>query len=107
MSLSIKKGDMVEIRSGKHRGKTGKILKVLCEENSVLIEKLNLVKKHSRPTKSLPQGGIVEKEGSIHSSNVLLLCPKCKKGVRTLPKVLGDEAKVRVCRKCKEVIDKG
>ncbi|OGQ37052.1 MAG: 50S ribosomal protein L24 [Deltaproteobacteria bacterium RIFCSPHIGHO2_12_FULL_43_9] len=107
MSLSIKKGDMVEIRSGKHRGKTGKILKVLCEENSVLIEKLNLVKRHSRPTKSLPQGGIVEKEGSIHYSNVLLLCPKCKRGVRTTSKILGDGSKVRVCRKCKELIDKG
>lgn len=106
MGLEIKKGDMVEIINGKHKGKTGKILKKLVDSDSVLIEKLNLVKRHTKPSKSVPQGGIVEKEAPIHYSNVLLLCPKCKRGVRVAFKVLGDSTKVRVCRKCKEVIDK-
>ena len=106
MGLELKKGDMIEIISGKHKGKTGKILKKVTDNDTVLIEKLNLVKRHSKPTKSAPQGGIIEKEAPIHQSNVLLLCPKCKSGVRVASKILGDGSKVRVCRKCKEVIDK-
>lgn len=106
MGFSIKKGDMVEITTGKQKGKTGKILRVLRDRNLVLIEKLNLVKRHTRPTQKVPQGGIVEKEAPIHYSNVLVLCPKCHKGVRFGNKTLADGTKVRACRKCREMIDK-
>lgn len=96
---AIKKGDMVQIIAGREKGKTGKVLRVIREESRVLIEKLNLVKRNTKPTQKSPQGGIVEKETPLHVSNVLLLCPKCNKGVRFGAKISGDK-KTRACKKC-------
>ncbi|MDO8519011.1 MAG: 50S ribosomal protein L24 [Deltaproteobacteria bacterium] len=106
MSLALRKDDPVVVTTGKERGKTGKILKILTEKNRALVEKLNLVKKHAKPTKANPQGGIIQKEASIHLSNLMYRCGKCGKGVRTGIKILGDGKKVRMCRKCNEVLDK-
>lgn len=106
MSLSIHKDDTVVVILGREKGKTGKILKVLTDKNRALVEKLNMVKKHSRPTKASPRGGIIQKEASIHLSNLMYYCAKCGKGVRIGAKVLSDGKKVRVCKKCGEILDK-
>lgn len=95
----IRKGDMVQIIAGREKGKTGKVLHVLVAKQRIVVEKLNLMKKHSKPTQSRPQGGIVEKEGSLHYSNVQLFCPKCNRGVRVGIKAEGSK-KSRVCKKC-------
>ncbi len=100
-NLSIRKGDMIQIMAGREKGKTGKILRVMHSPNRVVVEKLNLVKRHTKPSQKAPQGGIVEKEASLNYSNVLLLCPKCNRGVRTGRKMSG-EKKLRICKKCGE-----
>ena len=102
--IHIKKGDMVKVISGREKGKTGKVLKVIGSKKQVVIEKLNLIKKHQRPD-AKGKGGIVEKEGAMHISNVAILCNKCDDGVRVGYKVLENTKKVRVCRKCGEVLD--
>lgn len=100
----LKKGDTVEVIAGKEKGRTGKVLKVLREKDRVVVEKLNLVKKHKRPDNK-SKGGVIEKEGSIHASNVLIICNKCDAGVRIGYKVLEDGKKVRICGKCKEILE--
>lgn len=104
MSTYLKKDDMVITLVGKDKGKTGKILKVLRDKNKVVVEKINIVKRHVRPTQTNPQGGIIEKEMPIDVSNVLLYCKKCQRGVRIGKKMLEDGSKVRVCKKCGEII---
>lgn len=103
---NIKKDDIVQVISGKEKGKKGKVLALLNEKERVTIEKLNLFKRHTKTNKKGQQGGIIEKEGSIHISNVLLVCDKCGKGVRVRRKKLEDGKRVRMCGKCGEVIDK-
>ncbi len=103
--INIKKGDLVVVNAGKEIGKSGKIIKVDRKKNSVVIEKVNFIKKHRRPTKDMKQGGIVEKEGPINISNVNLLCSKCNKGVRIKKVILDDNKKVRACVKCGEIFD--
>ncbi len=103
--LTIRKNDMVQVIAGRDKGKTGKVLNVDSKNGKVLIEKLNLVKRHVRPTQDSPTGGVTEKEAPIHYSNVLLFCSKCDKGVRHGIQVVenkGKQNKVRVCKKCKE-----
>lgn len=102
--MGIKKGDIVQVISGKEKGKTGKVMNILKKKNRVVVEKLNLIKKHQRPD-SKGKGGVVEKEGSIHVSNVLVVCTKCNTGVRTGYKILEDGGKVRYCKKCNETMD--
>lgn len=106
IKLHLKKDDIVQVIAGMEKGKKGKIMTLLPATNRVLIEKLNMRKKHVKPDQKKNQGGIVEKEGSINISNVLLVCDKCGKGVRIKRKKLEDGKRVRVCRKCGEVIDK-
>jgi len=101
----IRKDDTVLVISGKYRGKKGKVIKVIPSRDFVYVQGVNLHKKHQKPTKDVPQGGIIEREGPIHRSNVMLLCPKCHKPTRIKAKVLG-EKKVRACQKCGEAIDK-
>ncbi len=101
----IKKNDLVSVIAGKEKGKTGKVLKVLAKNSRVLVEKLNMVKRHQKPTQANPQGGIVQKELGIHCSNLMLLCSKCNKPVRVAKKEVSGK-KVRVCKKCGEVIGK-
>jgi large subunit ribosomal protein L24 len=104
MSLGrLKKGDMVKVMAGKDKGKTGKILKAIPEKDKVVIEKVNLIKKHKRPDQK-SKGGVVEKEASIHISKVSLLCGKCNAPARIKNRILEDGKKIRICSKCNDVI---
>lgn len=104
--LHVKKDDTVMIISGKDKGKTGKVIQTEPKNDKVLVEGVNILTKHMKPKKENQQSGIFKQEGTIHASNVLLYCPKCKKGVRTGKKVLKDGSKVRACSKCGETFDK-
>ena len=106
-SVHVRRGDTVAIIAGKERGKRGKVLRVLVADGRVLIEHVNMIKKHQRPTQKLRQGGIIEREGPLALSNVLLVCGRCDKPVRTGIKVLADGRKLRVCKQCGEPVDKG
>jgi large subunit ribosomal protein L24 len=101
----IKKNDKVKVIAGKDNGKIGKVINVLEKTNRLLIENVNMVKRHTRPSASNKQGGIVEGEAAIHWSNVMLMCNKCIAPVRIKMQRLEDGKKVRVCRKCNEIID--
>ena len=108
MAHKIKKGDTVVVLRGKERGKTGEVIKVLREENRVIVKNVNLVKKHVKGIPNVREGGIYEIEAPIHISNVMLICPKCGKptrvGIRTV--VEGEVLrKYRYCKKCTENID--
>ena len=102
----IRRNDTVIVRTGKDSGKRGRVLKVLSGKNRVIVEGVNIIKRHTRPN---PQrnikGGIVEREGALHASNVQLVCPECGKTARVGYTMQGDR-KVRVCRKCEGVVDK-
>jgi large subunit ribosomal protein L24 len=104
-SSDIKKDDKVKILSGKDKGKIGKVLKVINKKDRVLVEKINLVKRHTRPSAQNRQGGIVEGEAGIHRSNVMLICNKCMTPIRIKMKRLEDGKNVRVCGKCSEILD--
>ena len=103
--LHVKKDDLVMIVAGKDKGKSGKVLRVLPEKERVLVESINLIKRHTRPSQSNSEGGIIEKEAPIAISNVQLLCPGCNKPARTGLKVLEDGSKVRFCKKCNEIVN--
>jgi len=100
----IKKNDTVKILSGKDRGKTGKILFIWPDKNRALIQGRNLVKKHQRKTKEDQQGGVIQKESPVDVSNLMLVCQKCSKPTRVGFGTLSDGTKVRLCKKCKELI---
>jgi large subunit ribosomal protein L24 len=103
----VRRGDTVGVIGGKERGKRGKVLRVLEDKGRVLVEKVNMIKKHQRPTPKIRQGGIIEREGPLALSNVLLVCVRCDRPVRHGIKILADRRKVRVCKRCGEPIDKG
>lgn len=105
MSLRIKKGDTVKVLSGKDKDKKGRVLIVMPKEERVIVEGVNIIKKHQKPSRKYPQGGIIEKEAPIHISKVLLVCPKCDRPTRIGVRFLEDGRKVRICKKCGEVID--
>jgi large subunit ribosomal protein L24 len=105
MGLSLKKNDTVRVMSGREKGKQGRVLSVYPSKDSLLIEKINMIKRHMKPTRKYTQGGIIEKEAPIHISNVMLICPKCNKPTRIGNTALQDGRKVRVCKKCGEVVD--
>jgi large subunit ribosomal protein L24 len=102
----VRKGDTVVVVAGKERGKRGKVLRVLPDKGRVLVEHVNMIKRHQRPTQKLRQGGIVEREGPIPISNVMLVDPRLDKPTRVGVRVLTDGRKVRVARKSGELIDK-
>ena len=104
--IHLKKDDIVQVITGKEKGKKGKVLAVFAEEQRVTIEKLNMVKRHMKGDGKTRQAGIVEKESKIHISNVLLVSDKVGKGVRTKTKKLEDGKRVRVCVKTGDVLDK-
>ena len=103
--IRLKKNDLVEVITGKEQGKTGKVLKVFREKNQVLVEKVNMIKRHTRPSATSGQGGIVEKEAPLNVSKVKLICPKCATATRFSRTLTGEGKKTRVCLKCKEMID--
>lgn len=102
----IKKNDEVEVTTGKEKGKRGKILKVIPKKERVVVEKVNFIKRHTRPGARSRQGGIVEMEGPLSISNVMLICSKCDHAVRVGYKILDDQRKVRHCKRCGEILDK-
>jgi large subunit ribosomal protein L24 len=102
----VRKGDTVIVVSGKERGKRGRVLRVIPEKDRVVIERINMIKKHQRPTQKIRQGGIIEREGSIHLSNVMVLDPTSGKPTRVGTRALGDGKKVRVARRSGEILDK-
>ncbi|MCD6364021.1 MAG: 50S ribosomal protein L24 [Synergistetes bacterium] len=103
--MHVKKGDRVRVLSGKDKGKEGKVLKVFPREGKVLVEGVNIVKKHVRPTQKTPQGGIISQEAPIYVCKVMVVCPACGNPTRVGHGFLEDGRKVRVCKKCGEVID--
>ncbi|WP_148560951.1 50S ribosomal protein L24 [Magnetospira sp. QH-2] len=105
MAAKMKKGDRVVVLAGRDKGKTGEILKMVSGEDRVIVQGVNMVKRHTRPTQ-YSQGGIVEKEASIHLSNVAHIDPSDDKPTRVGFKVLEDGRKVRVARRSGEVIDR-
>lgn len=106
-SIHVRRGDTVGVIAGRERGKRGKVLHVLTSKSRVVVEHVNMIKKHQRPTQKLRQGGIIEREGPLALSNVLPICSRCDKPARTGIKVLGDGRKVRTCKRCGEPVDKG
>jgi len=102
--IHVRKGDTALVITGKSAGKKGKVLSVITDKSRVVIEGANVVKRHSRPTQKVPQGGILQKEAPIHSSNVMLFCNKCNSPTRVGKNILENGEKVRVCKKCGETI---
>ncbi len=103
--LNLKKDDIVQIMAGREKGKKGKVLTLYASEGRLTVEKLNMFKRHMKSDGKSQQAGIVEKEGKIHISNVLLVCDKCGKGVRIKRKKLEDGKRVRICAKCGDVME--
>ena len=103
----LRKNDNVLVIAGKDRGKKGRVLKIVAAKNRLVVEGVNMIKRH---TKANPQrnikGGIIEREAPLHASNVQLVCPECGKPTRIGRRILGDGRKVRICRKCEGVVDK-
>ena len=103
--MHVKKDDIVQVISGKDKGKTGKVLAAFPDEGKVRVEGVNILTKHKKPSQAMQQGGITREEGKIDASNVLLNCDKCGRGVRTGVQITDDGKKVRVCKKCGQVLD--
>lgn len=102
MTLRIRKNDVVIVLSGKDKGKSGKVLEVRPKKERVIIEGVNLLKRHTKANPKNQQGGIIARESPIHISKVNLFCPRCQKGVRFGTRQLEDGTKIRFCRKCGE-----
>ena len=105
MGLSVKKNDTVLVIAGREKGKKGRVLSVYPSKGRLLIEKINMIKKHMKPTRKYAQGGIIEKEAPLHISNIMLICPKCNKPTRISNTHLQEGRRVRMCKKCREVMD--
>ena len=107
LATPIRKNDNVIVVTGKDRGRRARVLKVVPENNRLIVEGVNMIKRHTKPNpgKNI-KGGIVEREASLHASNVQLVCPVCGTRTRVGHKLLGDGRKVRICRKCDGVVDK-
>jgi large subunit ribosomal protein L24 len=102
--MRVRKGDKVRVIAGNDRGKEGQILKVFPRSNRIIVEKVNLIKRHQRRTQSNPQGGIIEKEGPINASNVLLICPTTGEPTRIGKEILSDGSRARVSKKSGEML---
>ena len=107
LATPLRKNDNVVVTTGKDRGKRGRVLRVVPDTNRLIVEGVNIIKRHTKPNPGRNiKGGIVEREGSLHASNVQLVCPECNTQTRIGHKILGDGRKVRICRKCEGVVDK-
>jgi len=102
--LHIKKNDIVKVLAGKDRGKSGKVLKIFPDSGRVIVQGVNFVKKHVRRRKQEDQAGIVEQEAALNISNLGVVCKRCNRSTRVGTDILNDGAKVRYCKKCKEVL---
>jgi large subunit ribosomal protein L24 len=107
LQTPIRRNDNVVVVTGKDSGKRGRVLRVLPEKNRVIVEGVNFIKRHTKPNPGRGvKGGVVQREASLHASNVQLVCPECGNRTRIGHRVLEDGRKVRVCRKCEGVVDK-
>jgi large subunit ribosomal protein L24 len=103
--VHIRKNDIVKVMAGKEKGKVGRVLKIDRERGRILVEKINMVKRHLKPGKSHPQGGIVEKEAAMDLSNVLIMCDKCNLPTRIANPVDGTGNRSRACKRCGDVLE--
>jgi len=104
-NTSLRVNDQVEVIAGKDKGRVGKVLKIDKQSNRAVVERINMIKRHTKPTDATQSGQIVEREASIHISNLMLVCPECAKTVRSGKKLLEDGSKVRVCKSCSATIE--
>ncbi len=104
--MHVHREDTVLVLTGKDRGKKGRVIRLFPKTERALVEKINMVKRHTRPSQQLPQGGIMEKEASVHLSNLQVVCSKCGKATRVAYKALAGGQKARTCKKCGEILDK-
>lgn len=102
----IKKGDTVVVVQGKESGKKGKVLRVLSSDERIVVERVNFIKRHVKPSQKTPGGGVIEREAAMHISNVQLICPDCDQPTRVGVRMKGNN-KVRFCKKCNNQVDKG
>ena len=100
----LRVNDKVEVIAGKDKGRVGKILSIDLDKSKIVVERINIVKKHQKPTDASQSGQILEKEAGISISNVMLVCPECAETVRVGKQILEDGTKVRICKKCKATI---
>ena len=105
--MEIRRGDRVVVLSGKDKGKKGKVIQALPRLGRVKVEGGNMITKHAKPTQKIPQGGLREMEAPLPVSKVMLLCPACHKPTRIAKKLSADGRRVRSCKKCGEVVDRG
>ena len=105
MGLGIKKNDKVQIISGDEKGKKGRVLSMLSKDDRIIVEGINMIKRHMKPSKKYSQGGIIEREAAVNRSNIMLVCPKCDKPTKIGNKILENDKKIRLCKKCGEVIE--
>jgi len=103
--VSLRVNDQVEVITGKDRGRVGKVLKIDRRNNRAVVERINMIKKHMKPTDASQPGQIIEREASVHISNLMLVCPECANTVRIGKKLLEDGSKVRVCKNCGATIE--
>jgi len=102
---SLRVNDQVEVIAGKDKGRVGKILRIDRVRNRAVVERINMIKKHQKPVDATQPGQIIDREASVHISNLMLVCPECAETVRTGKKFLEDGTKVRVCKKCGATIE--
>ena len=103
--MKIRKGDTVSVIKGKDRGKQGRVERVIRGSNRVVVEGVNMITRHVKTNPGVRQGGRIQQEAQIHVSNVMIICSSCDTSSRIGAKTLDDGSKVRVCRKCKEIIN--
>src|SRR3989338_4068089 len=101
----LKINDQVEVIAGKDKGRVGKVIKVNATDGKAIVEKINMIKRHTKPSQMNQQGGIIEKEAFLDASNLMVICPKCSKTSRVGKKILEDGSKVRICKKCTESVE--
>jgi large subunit ribosomal protein L24 len=104
--VHVRRGDTVEVITGKHRGKRGKVLRVIPKDGRIIVEGIMVAKRHMKPNQKMPSGGIVEKEMPFTAGKAMLVCTRCGRAVRFGHQTMDDGTKVRVCRHCGEIIDK-
>jgi len=104
--MSVRRGDKVVVLSGKDKGKKGKVIATFPRLGKLKVEGINMIKKHAKPTRKVPQGGIREMEAAFPASKVMVICPSCGKPTRVAKKALADDRMVRTCHKCGEALDK-
>ena len=104
MAMNVKKGDTVIVLSGKDKGKQGKVLEVMPKERKVVVEKINMVSRHTKPRRQGETGGIIEPEGALRACKVMRVCPKCDKPTRVAHKITENGTKLTVCKHCGETL---